>query len=231
MEVFSFFSGLGFLDLGFEEVGFQIEFVNEKNKEFLDSYKYARRNKNKTPKYGYYCESTTNLLNDEIWESIFGSQTSRQIGFIGGPPCPDFSVAGKNKGFSGINGQLTSDYIALILKRRPAFFLFENVKGLYKTQKHREYYEVLKQNLKKARYTLFDGIVNSLEYGVPQYRDRLILIGFNDDIFSNSQQFNFGKNKKYNLKQILSLDWPQKDRFVENGEISIPNKIEIIIDR
>lgn len=146
---FSFFSGLGFLDLGFEEVGFQIEFVNEKNKEFLDSYKYARRNKNKTPKYGYYCESTTNLLNDEIWESIFGSQTSRQIGFIGGPPCPDFSVAGKNKGFSGINGQLTSDYIALILKRRPAFFLFENVKGLYKTQKHREYYEVLKQNLKK----------------------------------------------------------------------------------
>ena len=171
MEVFSFFSGLGFLDLGFEEVGFQIEFVNEKNKEFLDSYKYARRNKNKTPKYGYYCESTTNLLNDEIWESIFGSQTSRQIGFIGGPPCPDFSVAGKNKGFSGINGQLTSDYIALILKRRPAFFLFENVKGLYKTQKHREYYEVLKQNLKKARYTLFDGIVNSLEYGVPQYRE------------------------------------------------------------
>ena len=226
MEVFSFFSGLGFLDLGFEKEGFQVEFVNEKNKEFLDSYKYARRSKNKEPKYGYYAESTTNLLNDEIWQNIFGSLDNKQIGFIGGPPCPDFSVAGKNKGFSGCNGQLTSDYINLILKRKPAFFLFENVKGLYKTQKHREYYEVLKQKLRISRYTLFDGIVNSLEYGVPQYRDRLILIGFNNDIFNNCQQFKFGKNKKYDLKQILSLNWPQKDKFVENGRSLIPNKIK-----
>ena len=224
IKIFSFFSGLGFLDLGFEDAGFNIEFVNEKNKDFLDCYKYARRNQNKIPQYGYYCESTTNLLDDNIWYDIFGKLILRQIGFIGGPPCPDFSVAGKNKGFSGINGQLTTDYINLIIKRQPAFFLFENVKGLYRTQKHRNYYEILKQKL-KPHYTLFDGIVNSLEYGVPQYRDRLFLIGFHKEIFRDCCNFHFGKHKKYKLNQILSLPWPEKEKFNENSTVASPNNI------
>ena len=59
------------------------------------------------------------------------------VGFIGGPPCPDFSTAGKNKGAEGENGQLTSVYVNLIIKRAPDFFVLENVKGLYQTKKHK----------------------------------------------------------------------------------------------
>ena len=53
IEVFSFFSGLGFLDLGFEDAGFNIVFVNENNNMFLNAYKYARRNQVHKCKYGY----------------------------------------------------------------------------------------------------------------------------------------------------------------------------------
>lgn len=95
------------------------------------------------------------------------------IGFIGGPPCPDFSVAGKNEGETGVNGQLTSVYVDLIVCREPDFFVFENVKGLYKTQKHREFYEKLKGRLERSGYVLFDAVENAIEYGAPQYRERL----------------------------------------------------------
>ncbi|WP_200850688.1 DNA cytosine methyltransferase, partial [Klebsiella pneumoniae] len=69
------------------------------------------------------------------------------IGFIGGPPCPDFSVAGKNKGRDGENGKLSQSYIDIIVEMKPDFFLFENVKGLYRTLKHREFFEHLKEQL------------------------------------------------------------------------------------
>ena len=68
------------------------------------------------------------------------------VGFIGGPPCPDFSVAGKNRGKEGDNGKLSQTYIDLICDLKPDFFVFENVKGLYRTSKHREFFETLKNS-------------------------------------------------------------------------------------
>ncbi len=48
------------------------------------------------------------------------------VGFIGGPPCPDFSIGGKNRGVSGKNGRLTKTYFDLIVRCKPDFFLFES---------------------------------------------------------------------------------------------------------
>lgn len=99
-----FFSGLGFLDLGFEDAGFNIVFVNEHNKIFLDAYKYARRNRANKCKYGYSSEDVRKYLNDEFWKESFKNYNNKEkniIGFIGGPPCPDFSTAGKNNGENG----------------------------------------------------------------------------------------------------------------------------------
>ena len=59
----------------------------------------------------------------------------------------DFSIAGKNKGRDGINGKLSSSYVKLIANMKPDFFLFENVKGLWRTARHREYFEELKKNI------------------------------------------------------------------------------------
>lgn len=117
VEVFSFFSGLGFLDLGFENAGFNIVFVNEHDKRFLSAYQYARRNGEHTPTYGYSEKDVREYLSDELWKKTFPNYDNREeklIGFIGGPPCPDFSTAGKNKGENGGNGQLISLFLVLI---------------------------------------------------------------------------------------------------------------------
>ena len=103
----------------------------------------------------------------------YDNREEKLIGFIGGPPCPDFSTAGKNRGENGENGQLTSVYVKLITKYKPDFFVLENVKGLVQTKKHKEFYERMKRKLYRAGYSLFDSLENSLEYGVPQYRDSL----------------------------------------------------------
>lgn len=202
IEVFSFFSGLGFLDLGFEDAGFNIVFVNENNNMFLNAYKYARRNQVHKCKYGYSNEDVRKYLDDEFWANSFrdyNNQEKKIIGFIGGPPCPDFSKAGKNQGEFGNNGQLTSVYINLIIQRTPDFFVLENVKGLYQTKKHKMFYERMKRKLYKAGYSLFDSIENALEYGTPQYRDRLILIGFRRKTFGKNIHYAIGTHKVYSM--------------------------------
>lgn len=110
MNIFSFFSGAGFLDLGFELQGnFNVVFVNEFHKAFNDVYQYARQQMGiAQPIYGHHVEDITEYTDgkhDEKLTSLIElvniSKQTDLTGFIGGPPCPDFSVAGRNKGRDG----------------------------------------------------------------------------------------------------------------------------------
>ena len=228
VEVFSFFSGLGFLDLGFENADFKIVFVNEYNRHFLRAYQYARRNEGHVPVYGYSEEDVRKYLSSELWEKTFPKYNEREdklIGFIGGPPCPDFSAAGKNEGENGENGQLTSVYANLIIKYKPDFFVLENVKGLVKIKKHKDFYERIKRKFYRAGYSLFDSLENSLEYGVPQYRDRLVLIGLLRERFGKRLSFQIGRHRQYTMKEIQKNNWPKTAPFKENGMLSKPDGI------
>ena len=103
LRIFSFFSGCGFLDLGFEKAGYSIETVNEYSEAFLNAYKYARKKMRiKNPHYGYYNCDVNVFLNEKTDELSNLIEKSRRdgsvVGFIGGPPCPDFSIAGKQAG-------------------------------------------------------------------------------------------------------------------------------------
>ncbi len=109
--IFSFFSGAGFLDLGFEKAGFEIGYVNEVHKPFLDAYKYSRQ-KMGTPQplHGYFEGDIECCLTGKeakhLSSLVNAAKNDKQlVGFIGGPPCPDFSVGGKNRGQHGKNGE------------------------------------------------------------------------------------------------------------------------------
>lgn len=232
IAIFSFFSGSGFLDLGFESIGFDIVFVNEINQSFLNAYQFSRnRLCMKSPKYGYSNDSMTVFLNEKK-EQLNGfinneRKEGKLIGFIGGPPCPDFSIAGKNRGMNGDNGKLTSIYFDLIKEMKPSFFLFENVKGLWKTKKHRQFYEEQKKKMMECGYQITDNLVNALEYGVPQDRERVFLFGIQNKILGNDciDAFDWSMGKKYKLKDILEKKWPQTETFSVDSIRPCPDDI------
>ena len=242
--IFSFFAGAGFLDLGFEKSGgFETLFVNEYHQPFMDIYIGARKNLGiESPKYGYHVTDINNFLNpkklDELNAQISDAkQEYSAIGFIGGPPCPDFSIGGKNRGKEGENGKLSGTYTELICNTKPDFFLFENVKGLWRTKVHREFYESLKERFISNGYLVTERLINSVEYGVPQDRDRIILIGFKKEFLSKndykingtSYLWNFDWNARliYDKKKIFSLPWQKTEVFKEDSIKKEPSGLPI----
>jgi DNA (cytosine-5)-methyltransferase 1 len=225
LAIFSYFSGAGFLDLGFEHAGFEIVHVNEIHGPFLDAYKFSREIlKIPKPRFGYHAGSIDDYLQNRSAQKsalALQVQTLRNegvlSGFIGGPPCPDFSVGGKNKGQNGENGRLSRSYVDMIIKNKPDFFVFENVKGLWRTAKHREFFEELKTDLRTAGYVLTERLINSIEYGVAQDRDRIILFGVRNKLASGVQlsqfyldeNFDWELHTKYPNRSAFAFPWPE----------------------
>jgi DNA (cytosine-5)-methyltransferase 1 len=224
--VFSFFAGAGFLDLGFEKTGFEICYVNESHKAFVTGYNHSRKVLElPQPKFGIENCSIENLDQASLMDSIRSLQNDqRTIGFIGGPPCPDFSVGGKNKGSKGDNGRLSQVYIDLICRHKPDFFLFENVKGLYRTKAHRVFFEALKTKLRVHGYTLHERLINAIEYGAPQDRDRIILLGFRD--FSLNQSFKW-LDRTYPERAAFDFEWPVRTKFTQDPRTPVPNNLPL----
>lgn len=233
-KIFSFFSGCGLLDLGFEDAGYEIAFVNEYSKAFLDAYSYSRKSMNRGfPQYGYHNTDIEEYLGErhsELQGYIQDARKSNElIGFIGGPPCPDFSVGGKNKGREGKNGRLSQVYFKLICEMQPDFFLFENVKGLWRTKLHREFYEEMKAYVVSAGYSITEKLTNSLEFGVPQDRERIMLFGArthtSDSIKTAGKltDFEWDKYKKYDRDDVKKYNWPECTPFSEaqNSDVGV----------
>jgi len=242
ITIFSFFSGAGFLDLGFEMAGFKVDYVNEIFEPFMDAYKHARQCLNlPSPKYGYHLGNAIDFTKKNqktiLSKLVFTARREANLlGFIGGSPCPDFSVAGKNKGREGDNGKLSSTYIDIVCQQQPDFFLFENVEGLWKTQKHRAFYEEIKQKLHKTGYITTERLINAVEYGVPQDRNRIILIGFRKEVLINREialsgleltagVFPWEKYIIYPRAKVFSCPWYDKNPFHEDSILECPDNI------
>ncbi|MBS3798539.1 DNA cytosine methyltransferase [Pseudoalteromonas sp. BDTF-M6] len=229
--LFSFFSGSGFLDLGFETSGFNVAFVNEYHTPFLEAYKYSRDQMGiPAPQFGYSNLSIEEFLSgpqgDEFSSMVeVARQSGSLVGFIGGPPCPDFSVGGKNKGKDGENGKLTKTYVELILKDQPDYFIFENVKGLWRTKRHREFYDEMKERLVADGYIITDRLTNAIEYGAPQDRDRILMFGIksnkvNSRVDGNSLEdcFDWMSNIVVDREAVLKKGtWPEEEPFREGS--------------
>lgn len=232
IKVFSFFSGSGFLDLGFEKAGFQISLVDEFHPSFLKAYQYARAGMGaEPPRYGFHNADINEFLGqreEELRGCLEDAKADGSlVGFIGGPPCPDFSVAGKNKGRDGVNGKLSYSYVNLIIAMKPDFFLFENVRGLWRTARHRDYFEELKGLLHGAGYAITERLTNALEYGVPQDRDRILLFGVREDVLARLgdkgiSAFPWDRHQKYKVHEVKRLPWPGKEEFHVGSVIQCP---------
>ena len=180
IPILSFFAGAGFLDIGFLQAGFDVIWRNEYNSSFIRGFEFATSHMQGFKSNGKVqnTQSVVNLSADQIAREAFHNLPKpEKFGMIGGPPCPDFSIGGKNLGGEGDHGKLSQVYVDLIIDLQPTFFLFENVPGLLRTKKHRIFLDKLMMQLSEHYFIEFQ-ILNALEYGVPQDRKRLFLVGF-----------------------------------------------------
>ncbi|MBL7083775.1 MAG: DNA cytosine methyltransferase [Candidatus Aminicenantes bacterium] len=223
IPVLSFFTGGGFLDIGFERAGFYPVWTNEANPAFAKLYAYGMTRWRQSV---YTQAPHATISSTRSIEKLFAPQIIKQaffedkpgfFGIIGGPPCPDFSVGGKNKGGRGISGRLSEIFVNRIIKIKPSFFVFENVPGLYKTMSHREFLSALEQRLERHGYCLDLRILNALDLGVPQDRKRLFMIGIQKEYAwkclgreipeQERNWFPWPNKKKYNNARTR-FNWP-----------------------
>jgi len=244
ISLFSFFSGAGLLDLGFQDEGFNIVFVNEIYQPFLRAYEFTRKRLDiQGPAYGYDGSSVADFLAGKKKQRLVQhiQEVRRQgniVGFIGGPPCPDFSAGGKNRGIDGQNGILSQTYSDLIRMFKPDFFFFENVKGLWATNRHRLFYDGLKKSIQFSGYITTEKLVNSIEYCVPQDRRRIFFMGimhsFSTDLGLEietdtipEELFDWGKYARYPDHKAFQFPWPGRNKFENLSELSAPADVPL----
>ena len=131
---------------------------------------------------------------------------------LAGFPCQAFSHAGKKEGFNDTRGTLFFDVARILKAKRPASFLLENVKGLISHDKGRTFSTIIK-TLKDLNYEVFYKVLLSKEFGVPQNRQRIIIVGFDKSKFAK----NFDFNKYFNFPEAFK-------KVVKVGDILESNK-------
>jgi DNA (cytosine-5)-methyltransferase 1 len=117
---------------------------------------------------------------------------------VGGVPCQPWSIAGKSGGFNDPRGRLWFDVIRLVENNKPKAFIFENVKGLT-DPRHIKSFDLIIHKLKSSGYEVTYKILNSYDFGLPQDRDRIFIVGVRKDL-ENCRCFTFPEPLTINLK-------------------------------
>ena len=170
IKVTSLFSGGGGLDLGFSDEGYDIIWANDNDKNAAETYKNNLGN---------------HIVLMDINEIDINDIPKAEV-VIGGPPCQSFSLSG-NRDSSDVRGQLVWKYIEIINSIKPKAFVFENVMGLQsaKDKEGNHILPMLKKAFQNIGYSINTEIVNAANYGVPQKRKRVIIVGLKgEDVFS-----------------------------------------------
>ena len=176
-KVISLFSGAGGMDIGFGMAGFETVVAVEYDKSCCETLR--KNNPNLNVIQGDISEITTeNILkkgNLKVTEPAL---------VIGGPPCQSFSLAGKRMGIDDSRGKLVLEFIRIVRESLPKVFVMENVKGMVNWQKGRaieaimnEISEPIHFEGKVYSYDVNIAVLNAVDYGVPQFRERVFLVG------------------------------------------------------
>ena len=160
-RVISLFSGAGGMDLGFINAGFEIVWANDFFKEAVESYK---KNVDDRIIYGDITKIDSSEMPDDI-DLV-----------IGGFPCQGFSVANTKRSMKDERNFLYKEMLRVIDAKKPKFFVAENVKGILSMKKGKVF-DMIKKDFKKLGYNVDARLLNAAEYGVPQARERVVIIG------------------------------------------------------
>ena len=188
MSKFNFidlFSGIGGFRIPLEKLGGKCVAYSEIDKHAIDVYRKNFNTNNET-----FLGDITKV-----------KKTPNADLIVGGVPCQAWSVAGKKKGFDDPRGKLWKDTIRLIRINKPKTFIFENVKGLY-DPRNKSSLDLIIKEFKKCGYDVFHKVLNAYDFGLPQNRDRLFIVGIKKH---KNNKFSFPNpvSKHTKLAQIM----------------------------
>ncbi len=219
-RLISLFSGCGGMDLPFHKAGFEVVWA-------IDSNKYACKTFRKN--------IADVIVNDSI-ENIDIAQVPEAEICIGGFPCQDFSMIWKRPGLEGTRGNLYTYFLDFVNKKKPKAFVAENVKGLLSANN----YQAIKQIISDFEsiapgYLVKPKLYNFADYGVPQFRQRVLLVGIRMDTGFNfvHPQPEYGINRKnpYRtageaLKNVETVIDNNKHHKIHSRTVEILNRIK-----
>jgi DNA (cytosine-5)-methyltransferase 1 len=222
-KILSLFSGCGGLDWGFHQAGYKTVWANDINEWAVKTF---------TKNFG------ENIITQKNIEEIDPEKDTTIPDcdlIIGGFPCQDFSVVWKQPGLNGDRGNLYKHYLRFINAKRPKAFVAENVKGLLTANKGKAIKEIMKGfSVAGDGYMVKIQLYNFADYSVPQFRERVIIVGIRLDT-----GFNFvhpapthGEGRKNKYKTAGSaLKNVEKVADFNKEEIKIAEKTKKLLDR
>jgi DNA (cytosine-5)-methyltransferase 1 len=171
VKIVSLFSGCGGLDLGFTRAGFELVYANDISPIVWETFE----KNHKVP------------MDKRSLFAVDSKEIPDADGIIGGPPCQSWSLAGEMRGAKDERGQLFYEYVRVLRDKKPKFFLAENVPGIISKTHLPEFKRILKK-FSALGYEVSFKLVDARDYGVPQARKRVIIIGY---LKSLGKRFNF----------------------------------------
>lgn len=214
-DVISLFSGAMGLDIGLAKAGLNVVIGQDFD---ASCVKTMRANGHKV------LEGDIREIEPQQLLSLTGLHIGEPFLICGGPPCQPFSTAGKRLGINDPRGSLFMDFIRMIDYIRPRFFVMENVKGIMSAplkhvplaerdekdpeQRLGTVLDVILSEFNKLGYKTVYGVLDAVNYGVPQFRERFVLIGSrdNEDIFLPiPTHFQMHQNQEYQWKSVRSV--------------------------
>jgi DNA (cytosine-5)-methyltransferase 1 len=129
---------------------------------------------------------------------------------IAGFPCQSFSIVGKRKGFEDERGQIIYGLEKIINIKKPKVLLLENVKGLVSINKGNDLKEIIKI-LTNCNYQIFYQVIESAEFGIPQGRERIYIVGIRNDLYVKEFQFPTKMKQNFDIKTFLL---EESDEFI-----------------
>jgi DNA (cytosine-5)-methyltransferase 1 len=209
LRIATVFSGIGAIEHAFERLKIPTEIVFA-----CDIDKFAKES--------YF--ANYNITEDKWFDDIVQVNGKKFKGkvdfFMGGSPCQSFSMVGKRKGLDDERGLLIYEFSRLVKEIQPKVFIWENVKGVL-SHNNGETWEHIKTEFEKLGYHINHQILNARDYGIPQNRERLFVVGFKEE----NKNFKFPKKTPLKIvMQDLLEDNPESKYFLGEKGIAFVSK-------